>query len=102
MEDGEELTPEEEELAAQFSEINYTASETALDWAEGLEMSPETLKIYNDAMKVVYEKSWHLANYVKSLSPKKRPEFAIGKHVLRSQYLQGELTETVQSIYRLC
>ena len=71
MEDGEELTPEEEELAAQFSEINFTASDAALDWAEGLEMSPETLKIYNDAMKVVYEKSWHLANYVKSLFTRK-------------------------------
>lgn len=91
VEDGEELTTEEEELAAQYFEINDTAATAALDWAEGLEMSPETLKIYNDAMRSVYEKSWHLANYVKSLSPEKRPEFAIGKHVLRSQYLQGEL-----------
>ncbi|MYF57107.1 c-type cytochrome [Candidatus Poribacteria bacterium] len=91
VEDGEELTTEEEERAAQYFEINDTAATAALDWAEGLEMSPETLKIYNDAMKVVYEKSWHLANYVKSLSPEKRPDFAIGKHVLRSQYLQGEL-----------
>ena len=90
-EDGEELTTEEEELAAQYFEIYDTAVTAALDWAEGLEMTPETLKIYNDAMKVVYEKSWHLANYVKSLSPEKRPDFAIGKHVLRSQYLQGEL-----------
>ena len=91
VEDGEELTTEEEELAAQYFEINDTAATAALDWAEGLEMSPETLKIYNNAMKSVYEKSWHLANYVKSLSPEKRPEFAIGKHVLRSQYLHGEL-----------
>ena len=91
MENGDELTPEEEERTAQYFEIYDTAVTAALDWAEGLEMSPETLKIYNDAMKVVYEKSWHLANYVKSLSSEKRPDFAIGKHVLRSQYLQGEL-----------
>ena len=44
-------------------------------------------------MKVVYEKSWHLANYVKSLMPEKRPEPAIGNNVLRSQYIQGELPE---------
>ena len=55
-------------------------------------------------MKVVYEKSWHLANYVKSLAPEQRPEPAIGKNVLRSQYVQSALPsiddaawETLQS-----
>ncbi len=91
VENDEELTAEEEELFAQFYDINDTATTAALDWSEGLEMTPETLKIYNDAMKVVYEKSWHLANYVKSLSPEKQPEMAIGKNVLRSQYILGEL-----------
>ena len=52
---------------------------------------PGEKQIYDDAMRVVYEKSWHLANYVKSLSPEKRPESAIGNNVLRSQYVQGEL-----------
>ena len=99
VENEEELTPEEEELFTQFFDINDTAATAALDWAEGLEMSPETLKIYNDAMKVVYEKSWHLANYVKSLSPEKRPDFAIGKHVLRSQYLPGELPAFTDKVW---
>ena len=99
VENEEELTPEEEELFTQFFDINDTAATAALDWAEGLEMSPETLKIYNDAMKVVYEKSWHLANYVKSLSPEKRPDFAIGKHVLRSQYLPGELPAFTDEVW---
>ena len=91
VENGVELTAEEEERFSQFYDTNDTAATAALDWAEGLEMTPETLKIYNDAMKVVYEKSWHLANYVKSLTPEKRPDMAIGKNVLRSQYIMGEL-----------
>lgn len=99
VENGEELTAEEEERFSQFYDINDTATTAALDWSEGLEMTPETLKIYNDAMKVVYEKSWHLANYVKSLSPDKRPEFAIGKNVLRSQYVQGELPALADEVW---
>ena len=99
VENGEELTTEEEELASQFFEINDTAATAALDWAEGLEMDEETLKIYNDAMKDVFEKSWHLANYVKSLSPEKRPKAAIGKNVLRSQYLLGELPDVTDDAW---
>ncbi len=46
------------------------------------------------AMKIFKEKSWHIANYVKSLAPEKRPEPAIGKNVLRSQYVAGTLPAT--------
>ena len=63
----------------------------ALNRVEGIELTAAEQQTYNEAMKVVYEKSWHLANYVKSLAPEARPEPAIGKNVLRSQYLQGAL-----------
>ncbi len=85
-ENGEELTEEEQAEYDQLYEKWDTAVLAALDRAEGTELTPETQKIYDDAMKAVYEKSWHLANYVKSLSPEKQPDAAIGKNVLRSQY----------------
>ena len=67
------------------------AVDVALNRAEGTELTAAEQQTYDNAMKVVYEKSWHLANYVKSLSPEKRPESAIGNNVLRSQYVQGAL-----------
>ena len=91
LENKEEITPEDEAEYAIFSEKMETAIDAALDRAEGDELSPEAQQIYDNAMKVVYAKSWHLANYVKSLSPDQRPEAAIGKNVLRSQYKEGEL-----------
>lgn len=91
LENEEEFTEaEEEEYNILYEKWDSTVV-TALDRAEGTELTPEDQKIYDDAMKVVFEKSWHLANYVKSLSPEKRPETAIGNNVLRSQYKQGDL-----------
>ncbi len=106
LENKDEMTAAEEEASEQFYEKMDAAVDVALNRAEGMELSAAEQQTYNNAMKVVYEKSWHLANYVKSLSPEKRPESAIGNNVLRSQYVQGALPamddaawETLQSGY---
>ena len=91
LENRDEMTEAEEEESGKFYEKMDTAVDIALSIKEGAEMSAAEMQTYNDAMKVVYEKSWHLANYVKSLMPEKRPEPAIGNNVLRSQYVQGTL-----------
>ena len=93
LDNKDEMTEAEEEESAQLYEKYDTAVDIALNLAEGTELTAAEKQIYDDATKVVYEKSWHLANYVKSLMPEKRPEPAIGNNVLRSQYIQGELPE---------
>ena len=106
LDNKDEMTESEEEESAQLYEKYDAAVGMALNLAEGTELTAEERQMYDDAMKVVYEKSWHLANYVKSLSPEKRPESAIGNNVLRAQYVQGALPpmddaawETLQSRY---
>ena len=106
LENKDEMTEAEEEESGQFYEKMDAAVDIALNRVEGIELTAAEQQTYDDAMKVVYEKSWHLANYVKSLSPEQRPESAIGKNVLRSQYVQGTLPpmddaawETLQSRY---
>ena len=106
LENKDEMTEAEEAESEKFYEKMDIAVDLALNRTEGIELSAAEQQTYDDAMKVVYEKSWHLANYVKSLAPEKRPESAIGKNVLRSQYIQGELPgiddaawETLQSRY---
>ena len=91
LENKDEMTEVEEEESAQLYEKNEATVDIALDRAEGTELTADEQQTYDNAMKVIYEKSWHLANYVKSLAPEKRPEPAIGNNVLRSQYMQGEL-----------
>ena len=91
LDNKDEMTEAEEEESAQLYEKYDAAVDIALNLAEGTELTATEKQIYDAAMKVVYEKSWHLANYVKSLSPEKRPESAIGNNVLRSQYINGEL-----------
>ena len=91
LENKDEMTEAEDEESGQFYEKMDEAVNVALTRAEGTELTTAEQQLYDDAMKVVYEKSWHLANYVKSLMPEKRPEPAIGNNVLRSQYVQGEL-----------
>lgn len=106
LENKDELTAAEEEESGQFYEKMDAAVDIALNIAEDTELSPEEQQTYTDAMKVVYEKSWHLANYVNSLAPEKRPEAAIGKNALRSQYVAEDLPaltdaawETLESSY---
>ncbi|RKU08842.1 hypothetical protein C6503_22290 [Candidatus Poribacteria bacterium] len=91
LENKDEMTEAEEEESGKFYEKMDAAVDIALTIKEGGEVSAADIQTYNDAMKVVYEKSWHLANYVKSLMPAKRPEPAIGNNVLRSQYVQDAL-----------
>ena len=91
LENKDEMTEAEEEASGKFYEKMDAAVDIALNRAEGMELSAAEQQTYDNAMKVVYEKSWHLANYVKSLTPEKRPESAIGNNVLRSQYVQGAL-----------
>ena len=91
LENKDEMTEAEEEESAQLYEKMDEAVNAALNRAEGTELTAAEQQIYDNAMKVVYEKSWHLANYVKSLMPEERPAPAIGNNVLRSQYVQGEL-----------
>ncbi len=91
LENKDEMTETEEAESEQFYEKMDEAVNVALNRAEGTELSATEQQMYDNAMKVVYEKSWHLANYVKSLMPEERPESAIGNNVLRSQYVQGTL-----------
>jgi DMSO reductase family type II enzyme heme b subunit len=91
LENKDEMTEAEEEESGQFYEKMDAAVDFALNRTEGIELTAAEQQTYDDAMKIVYEKSWHLANYVKSLAPEKRPEPAIGNNALRSQYVQGEL-----------
>ena len=91
LENKDEMNEAEEEEAGKFYEKMDAAVDIALTIKEEGEISADDMQAYNDAMKVVYEKSWHLANYVKSLMPEERPEPAIGNNVLRSQYVQGAL-----------
>ena len=91
LDNKDEMTEAEEEESARLYEKYDAAVDIALNLAEGTELTAAEKQVYDDAMKVVYEKSWHLANYVKSLMPEKRPEPAIGNNVLRSQYVQDAL-----------
>lgn len=91
LENKDETTEAEDEESAAFYEKMDAAVDIALRITEGETLNAADRQSFNNAMKVVYEKSWHLANYVKSLSPEKRPEPAIGNNALRSQYIGGEL-----------
>ena len=55
------------------------------------EISPEEQVKYDDAMRDIRVKTWHLANYVRSLSPAQEPEVGI---VLESALVEGELPQT--------
>lgn len=55
------------------------------------EISPEEQVKYDDAMRDIRVKTWHLANYVRSLSPAQEPEVGI---VLESALVEGKLPQT--------
>ena len=106
LENKDETTEVEDEESAAFYEKMDVAVDIALRITEGETLNAADRQTFDNAMKVVYEKSWHLANYVKSLSPEKRPAPAIGNDVLRAQYVNGELPalgdaawETLKSSY---
>ena len=54
------------------------------------EISPEEQEKYDDAMRGIRVKTWHLANYVRSLSPAEKPQVAV---VLESALVEGELPQ---------
>ena len=91
LEDKDEMTEEEETEYAQLEEKAYEYEDIMLNIEEENEVKPEDLAKVAEAMKPIYEKSWHLANYVKSLGREGRPAAAVGDKVLRSQYRTGEL-----------
>jgi DMSO reductase family type II enzyme heme b subunit len=55
------------------------------------EISLEEQEKYDDAMRDIRVQTWHLANYVRSLSPAQEPEVGI---VLESALVEGELPQT--------
>lgn len=91
LEDKDEMTEEEETEYTELEEKAYEYEDLMLRIEEGDEISVEEEKKLGDAMKPIFEKSWHLANYVKSLGSEGRPPAAVGDKVLRSQYRLGEL-----------
>ena len=91
LEEKDEMTEEEETEYAELEEKAYEYENIMLDIEEGNEVTPEDLKKVDDAMKPIFEKSWHLANYVKSLGREGRPAAAVGDKVLRSQYHLDDL-----------
>ncbi len=89
--DGEGLSEAEEEEYAGLEEKLFMFEDIMLNVEEGVELTPEEQTKLDTALKPIFEKSWHLANYVKSLGPEERPQAAVGDKVLRSQYREGTL-----------
>lgn len=85
LENKVEMTDDEDEEYNTLDEKMGNAYDILDMMTEG-SANEEQKQLHADAMKVFQEKSWHIANYVKSLAPEKRPEPAIGKNALRSQY----------------
>lgn len=55
---------------------------------DGEPLTPEERKKYEKAMKEVRVKTWHLANYVHSLGPRKKPEIKV---VIKSKWINEDL-----------
>ena len=91
LEDKDEMTEEEEAEYTQLEEKAYEYEDIMLRIEEGEEITPEEQNQLDEAMKPIFEKSWHLANYVKSLGREGRPPAAVGGKVLRSKYFVGDL-----------
>ena len=91
LEEKDEMTEEEETEYAELEEKAIEYEDIMLDIEEGNEVTAEDQKKLDDAMKPIFEKSWHLANYVKSLGSEGRPPAAVGDKVLRSRYRLGDL-----------
>jgi DMSO reductase family type II enzyme heme b subunit len=89
--DGDGLSEAEEEEYAGLEEKLFMFEDIMLNVEEGVELTPEEQIKLDTALKPIFEKSWHLANYVKSLGPEEQPQAAVGDKVLRSQYRDGAL-----------
>ena len=89
--DDDGLSEAEEEEYAVLEEKLFMFEDIMLNVEEGVELTPDEQTKLDTALKPILEKSWHLANYVKSLGPEERPPAAVGDKVLRSQYRAGAL-----------
>ena len=89
--DDDGLSEAEEEEYAELEEKLFMVEDIMLKVEEGEELEPDEQTKLDTALKPIFEKSWHLANYVKSLGPEERPPAAVGDKVLRSQYRAGTL-----------
>ena len=89
--DGDGLSEAEEEEYAELEEKLFMFEDIMLNVEEGVELTPDEQTKLDTALKPILEKSWHLANYVKSLGPEEQPQAAVGDKVLRSQYRAGAL-----------
>ncbi|MFQ5638337.1 MAG: c-type cytochrome [bacterium] len=56
------------------------------------ELTDEEREKFEKAMAEVRVRSWHLANYVRSLAPKEKPEVEV---VLKSKLVEGELPQEI-------
>ena len=89
--DGDGLSEAEEEEYAELEEKLFMFEDIMLKVEEGETLEADEQTKLDTALKPIFEKSWHLANYVKSLGPEERPQAAVGDKVLRSQYRTGAL-----------
>ena len=89
--DDDGLSDAEEGEYAELEEKLFMVEDIMLNVEEGVELTPEEQTTLDTALKPIFEKSWHLANYVKSLGPEEQPQAAVGDKVLRSQYREGTL-----------
>ena len=89
--DDDGLSEAEEEEYAELEEKLFMFEDIMLKVEEGEKLEPDEQTKLDAALKPIFEKSWHLANYVKSLGPEEQPPAAVGDKVLRSQYRAGAL-----------
>ncbi|MCZ6678772.1 MAG: c-type cytochrome [Candidatus Poribacteria bacterium] len=89
--DSDELADAEQTEYEGLEEKLYAFEDIMLKVEEGEEPTPEEKAKLDVGMKPIFEKSWHIANYVKSLGPEAIPQPAIGDKVLRAQYRPGDL-----------
>lgn len=89
--DDDGLSEAEEGEYAVLEEKLFMFEDIMLKVEEGEELDADEKTKLDTALKPIFEKSWHLANYVKSLGPEERPPAAVGDKVLRSQYRAGAL-----------
>lgn len=73
-------------------ELDEEVEEIGFNIEDGEEVTPEEREKYETAMTEKRLKLWHLVNYVRSLSPARKPEVDV---VLRSILVEGPLPEDV-------
>ena len=89
--DNEDLSEDEQGEYEGLEETLYAFEDIMLKVEEGEELTSEEQGKLDVALKPIFEKSWHIANYVQSLAPQVKPEPASGDKVLRSQYRSDAL-----------